>query len=120
MAHLYAKVNNCKRIIFGGFFIRGHAATMHTISFGVNYWSKGQTKALFLRHEGYLGAIGAFMNAKVFEENNFWGENYASSSGYRENPTKEGLLKLLIQLPSVSFQMKKDEIENLFRRLNWI
>lgn len=93
MAHLYAKVNNCKRIIFGGFFIRGHAATMHTISFGVNYWSKGQTKALFLRHEGYLGAIGAFMNAKVFEENNFWGENYASSSGYRENPPKEGLLK---------------------------
>jgi len=89
LAHLYAKVNNCKRIIFGGFFIRGHAATMHTISFGVNYWSKGQTKALFLRHEGYLGAIGAFMNAKVFEENNLWGENYASSSGYRENPPKE-------------------------------
>ena len=40
LAYLYAKVNNCKRIIFGGFFIRGHAATMHTISFGVNYWSK--------------------------------------------------------------------------------
>ena len=40
LAYLYAQVNSCTKIIFGGFFIRGHAATMHTISFGVNYWSK--------------------------------------------------------------------------------
>ena len=34
---------------------------MHTISFAINYWSRGAVQALFLRHEGYLGAIGAFL-----------------------------------------------------------
>lgn len=51
-----------KRIFFGGFFIRGHAYTMDTISFAVHFWSKGQAKAMFLRHEGFLGALGAFMS----------------------------------------------------------
>lgn len=30
--------------------------------------SKGDAKALFLRHEGFLGALGAFMN---YEKNGF-------------------------------------------------
>jgi hypothetical protein len=34
---------------------------MHTVTFSINYWSRGQVQALFLRHEGYLGAIGAFL-----------------------------------------------------------
>ena len=34
---------------------------MNTISFAVDYWSKGKLKALFLRHEGFLGALGAFL-----------------------------------------------------------
>ena len=34
---------------------------MHTVSFAINYWSRGQVQGLFLRHEGYLGAIGAFL-----------------------------------------------------------
>lgn len=34
---------------------------MHTVSFSINYWSKGTVQSLFLRHEGYLGAIGAFL-----------------------------------------------------------
>ena len=34
---------------------------MHTISYAIKYWSKGEVEALFLRHEGYLGAIGAFL-----------------------------------------------------------
>jgi len=51
-----------KRIFFGGFFIRGHAYTMDTISFAVKFWSKGAAQAMFLRHEGFLGALGAFMS----------------------------------------------------------
>jgi type II pantothenate kinase len=50
-----------KRIFFGGFFIRGHPYTMDTISFAINFWSKGELSALFLRHEGFLGALGAFL-----------------------------------------------------------
>ncbi len=50
-----------RRIFFGGFFIRGHPYTMDTISFAIKFWSKGELSALFLRHEGFLGALGAFL-----------------------------------------------------------
>jgi pantothenate kinase len=49
------------QVYFGGYFLRGHPLSMHTISYAINYWSRGQVQALFLRHEGYLGAIGAFL-----------------------------------------------------------
>ncbi|KAL3642361.1 Pantothenate kinase 2, mitochondrial [Castilleja foliolosa] len=62
ISYLNALRFGLKRIFFGGFFIRGHAYTMDTISFAVQFWSKGQAQAMFLRHEGFLGAIGAFMS----------------------------------------------------------
>lgn len=34
---------------------------MNTLSYAIKFWSKGQKKAYFLRHEGYLGAVGAFL-----------------------------------------------------------
>lgn len=46
---------------------------MHTISYSINYWSRGGVQSLFLRHEGYLGAIGAFL--KGAEE---WGKRTKS------------------------------------------
>uniref|UniRef100_A0A6Q2YAV8 Uncharacterized protein n=1 Tax=Esox lucius TaxID=8010 RepID=A0A6Q2YAV8_ESOLU len=72
LACLYARLHNLTRVYFGGFFIRGHPQ-MYI----------GEVQALFLRHEGYLGTIGAFL--KGAEEDNpnqySWGENYAGSSG---------------------------------------
>ncbi|XP_043724235.1 pantothenate kinase 2-like isoform X2 [Telopea speciosissima] len=62
VSYLNALRFGIKRIFFGGFFIRGHAYTMDTLSVAVNFWSKGQAKAMFLRHEGFLGALGAFMS----------------------------------------------------------
>ncbi|GAB2223735.1 hypothetical protein Droror1_Dr00004475 [Drosera rotundifolia] len=62
IAYLNALRFGLKRIFFGGFFIRGHAYTMDTISFAVHFWSKADAKAMFLRHEGFLGALGAFMS----------------------------------------------------------
>ena len=58
---MHAQYHNIQHIYFGGSFIRGHHQTMHTLSFGMRYWSKGSKKAYFLRHEGYLGAVGAFL-----------------------------------------------------------
>lgn len=82
IASLYAMMHNLKRVYFGGYFLRGHPLSMHTISFAINYWSKGKVRASFLRHEGYLGAIGAFLKgAKDETEKYSWGENYAGSSG---------------------------------------
>ncbi|KAF5204626.1 Pantothenate kinase, partial [Thalictrum thalictroides] len=62
IAYLNALQFGLKRILFGGFFIRGHAYTMDAISFAIHFWSKGEAKAMFLRHEGFLGAFGAFMS----------------------------------------------------------
>lgn len=62
IAYLNALRYGLKRIFFGGFFIRGHAYTMDTLSFAVKFWSKGAAQAMFLRHEGFLGALGAFMS----------------------------------------------------------
>jgi pantothenate kinase len=62
IAYLNAQAHGIYRIYFSGFFIRNHAITMNTISYAINYWSKGTMEALFLKHEGYLGAIGAFLH----------------------------------------------------------
>lgn len=129
LACLYARLHNLTRVYFGGFFIRGHPVTMHTITYSINFFTKvtlisfilrlnspcycllwyrlckmlwryrwscantccpswsrlirsvlwlyftlqGEVQALFLRHEGYLGAIGAFLkgaeeDSKLFLE----------------------------------------------------
>lgn len=34
---------------------------MNTLSYAIKFWSQGQKEAYFLRHEGYLGAVGAFL-----------------------------------------------------------
>ncbi|KAG8569064.1 hypothetical protein GDO81_014250 [Engystomops pustulosus] len=83
LACLYAKQHNLSQVYFGGFFIRGHPVTMHTITYSINFFSKGEVQALFLRHEGYLGAIGAFLKGAEEDNPNLysWGENYAGSSG---------------------------------------
>lgn len=83
IASLYAQLHSVNKVYFGGGFIRRNPFTMHTLSFAINYWSKGQIQALFLRHEGYLGAIGAFLIGAEEEhaENYCWGENFANSSG---------------------------------------
>ncbi|KAK7089960.1 4'-phosphopantetheine phosphatase-like [Littorina saxatilis] len=83
IAYLQARLHKLTKIYFGGYFIRGHPLTMHTIAFAINYWSKGEIQALFLRHEGYLGAVGAFLKGAEEEdaEKYSWGENMAGSSG---------------------------------------
>jgi len=78
IACLNAKLHNLEKIYFGGYFIRGHPMTMHTISFAVKYWSKGDVQAMFLRHEGYLGAMGAFLKG-VLEEG-LYTESYSHPS----------------------------------------
>ncbi|KAF9538649.1 hypothetical protein EC957_006386 [Mortierella hygrophila] len=69
IAYLNAKAHGLSKIYFGGCFIRGHPITMNTLSYAINFWSKGAIKALFLRHEGYLGAVGAFMKHRSSRRN---------------------------------------------------
>jgi type II pantothenate kinase len=61
IAYLHAEKHNLPHIYFGGSFIGGHSQTMNTLSYAIKFWSKGSKQAYFLRHEGYLGAVGAFL-----------------------------------------------------------
>ncbi|KAI8459370.1 fumble-domain-containing protein [Phakopsora pachyrhizi] len=61
IANLNAEKHNLDRIYFGGCFIRGHVATVSTLSYAIRFWSQGKKRAYFLRHEGYLGSIGAWL-----------------------------------------------------------
>jgi type II pantothenate kinase len=62
LAYLHAEKHGCEHIYFGGSFIGGHWQTMATLSYAIKFWSKETKSAYFLRHEGYLGAVGAFLN----------------------------------------------------------
>lgn len=61
VAYLNAKLCNISRIYFVGNFLRQNQISQHRLSYAIDYWSKGQMEALFLEHEGYFGALGAFL-----------------------------------------------------------
>ena len=55
IAYLNARLHGLTKIYFGGYFIRGHAMTMHTITYAINYWSKvWMPHALFLSPSSVL------------------------------------------------------------------
>ncbi len=75
IAYLQAQKHNLRHIYFGGTFIRGHMSTMQTLSYAIKFWSEGTKTAYFLRHEGYLGAVGAFLRRQPPN----WGRRYSTS-----------------------------------------
>ncbi|CAH1736599.1 unnamed protein product [Aphis gossypii] len=89
IACLYAMMHNLKKVYFGGYFLRNRSLSMHTISFSIKFWSRGTVQSLFLRHEGYLGAIGAFLKGtEECDSDKFsWLENYAGSGSNRTQLT---------------------------------
>lgn len=82
IACLYAMQHQLRRIYFGGYFLRNHPLSMHAVSYSIKYWSRGAVEAMFLRHEGYLGAIGAFLKGteELDTDKYSWQENFAGSS----------------------------------------
>lgn len=61
IAYLQAQRYNLKKIYFAGSYIRNHYQTIRTLSYAIDFWSNNTKKAYFLRHEGYLGSMGAFL-----------------------------------------------------------
>lgn len=39
IASLYATVYSMDKVYFGGYFLRNHPLSMHTISYSIKYWS---------------------------------------------------------------------------------
>ncbi|KAK9467421.1 type II pantothenate kinase [Lipomyces arxii] len=79
ISYLQAQRFNLDHIYFGGSFIRGHPQTMNTLSYAIKFWSNGEKKAYFLRHEGYLGAVGAFLKRQP----SGWGHRNSMDDGKR-------------------------------------
>tara|TARA_B110000285_G_C14554700_1_gene350810 strand:- start:166 stop:312 length:147 start_codon:yes stop_codon:yes gene_type:complete len=44
-----------------GNYIRNNPVGKEKITFGVDMMSQGKTRPLFMTYDGYLGAIGAFL-----------------------------------------------------------
>ncbi|KAI9592048.1 fumble-domain-containing protein [Syncephalis fuscata] len=80
IAYLNARAHNLTRIYFGGYFIRGHAVTMGTLSYAIKFWSAGSMQAFFLRHEGYLGAVGAFLKHQNTLKRSSFSENFTRTT----------------------------------------
>lgn len=68
IAYLQALRFDLKRIYFGGLYISGHMQTIHTLSYALNFWLKGDIELYFLRHEGYLGSVGAFTMGPLHQD----------------------------------------------------
>ena len=65
IAHLAARVQGLRRVFFTGNFLRGNQMAVQTIVYTMRRWAEldgVETEAVFFRHEGYFGAIGAFLS----------------------------------------------------------
>ena len=104
LSTLYASLNNIKKVLFGGYFINNNELIMKILVHGIKYWSsvinfffsdlkkkklnepiffvQNQIECYFLRHEGYLGAVGAFIKTND-QTDCSWYENMAHSSPYK-------------------------------------
>ncbi|XP_041368842.1 pantothenate kinase 3-like isoform X2 [Gigantopelta aegis] len=61
IARMCAITEKIERVVFVGNFLRVNTVSMKLLSYAMEFWSKGATKALFLEHEGYFGAVGCLM-----------------------------------------------------------
>ncbi|XP_074141585.1 pantothenate kinase 2, mitochondrial isoform X1 [Sminthopsis crassicaudata] len=61
IARMCALNENINQVVFVGNFLRINTISMRLLAYALDYWSKGQLKALFSEHEGYFGAVGALL-----------------------------------------------------------
>ncbi|XP_072487030.1 pantothenate kinase 3 isoform X2 [Notamacropus eugenii] len=66
IARMCADNEKINRVVFVGNFLRVNTLSMKLLAYALDYWSKGQLKALFLEHEGYFGAVGALLGLPNF------------------------------------------------------
>ncbi|XP_057703377.1 pantothenate kinase 1a isoform X2 [Corythoichthys intestinalis] len=61
IARMCAVNEKIERVVFVGNFLRINTVSTKLLAYAMDFWSKGQLRALFLEHEGYFGAVGALM-----------------------------------------------------------
>jgi len=68
IARLVAAQEGVKTIIFTGSFTHNNDLSQKHFATAFRYWSNGDSKALFMRHEGYVGAMGALSMSALCKE----------------------------------------------------
>ena len=68
VAYLNAQLHSCSKIYFVGSFLRHNPISCRRLAFAIDFWSGGNTEALFLVHEGYFGALGTFLSSAFGDE----------------------------------------------------
>ena len=56
--------------MFAGNYLCNNELSTQMLSYAMEYWSQGSIRALFLRHEGYFGAVGSMLMKLEEEEGN--------------------------------------------------
>jgi len=62
IAMLHARATGVDHVLFTGSFLHGNKVATKLLSVAMEFWSKGLIKAIFLRHEGHAGAVGAMLH----------------------------------------------------------
>lgn len=82
LAYLHAVRHRCAHVYFAGNFLRrDNAMAMRTLDYAIRFWSKGTMEGLFLRHEGYCGALGAFLSTLAGDDTGSGGQGEANAAG---------------------------------------
>ena len=61
LAYFSSQIHEIDDIYFVGNYIRNNKLGKEKISYAVDILSMGKTRPLFMTYDGYLGAIGAFL-----------------------------------------------------------
>ncbi|GJP47169.1 hypothetical protein CLOM_g6396 [Closterium sp. NIES-68] len=61
IAMLHARPAGVRHVLFTGSFMHSNKLAMRSLAVAMQFWSKGCMKAMFLRHNGHAGALGALL-----------------------------------------------------------
>ncbi|CAL8125077.1 unnamed protein product [Orchesella dallaii] len=75
IARMCALNEKISRVVFLGNFLRSNMISQKLLSYGMEYWSKGALRALFLEHEGYFGCVGCLLELITQREDYILQEN---------------------------------------------
>ncbi|TDH73052.1 uncharacterized protein CCR75_004708 [Bremia lactucae] len=85
VAFLNATLYKTKNIFFVGNFLRHNRISSRTLAYAISFWSSGAMQARFCKHEGYLGALGAFL--RHAEATDAHGDKFTSATRRQQQST---------------------------------
>jgi len=96
VAYLNAVIHRATHIYFVGNFLRHNKISCRRLAYAIDYWSAGKMEALFLEHEGYFGALGAFLNSSYVEDLHAHAQESVGASqakrSHRATPNKDNIV----------------------------